>query len=910
MKFRRILTLVSIILILAGNLVLIAQGKKEKLQTAPGFSQELFDNFHYRAIGPTRQSGRFVDFAVPRQQPYTFYAATGSGGLWKTTNNGLTFTPIFDREKVFSIGDIEVAPSDPNIVWVGTGEANNSRSTYWGDGVYKSSDGGKTWQNMGLKDTHHIGRIVIHPENPDVVYVAALGHLYSENEERGLYKTIDGGKSWQKVLDVRVGERAVGVVDVAMDPSNPDILYAASYDRLRKPWNYQLGGPGSAIYKTTDGGKTWKKLERGLPGGILGRIGLAIYRKNPKIVFACVENANKPGLSPEERYREIVLGLPSRGMIDGEVYRSDDGGETWRKISPDGQSIGGAPGYYYGQIIVDPNDDQVVYVLSVSVLGTRDGGKTWNRRVFNFGGDNHALWIDPADSNHILLGYDHGMGISYDGGKNWYHPDFLPLAQFYAVGFDYSFPYRVAGGTQDNGSHLGPSTRPAGQPIRLEHWMTVGGGDGMYNVFDWKTNRYLYNESQFGVIQRVDLVTGERKNIQYQKAELRWNWCAPILVSRHNSDVIYHGANVLLKSPYRGEYWLEISPDLTSNDKSKLPQGKGGDGNIQYCTITTVDESPLIEGLLWVGTDDGLVWVTLDGGKNWKRVNDNIKGNPGYWVSRVVASNFDPGTAYVTFTGYRHDDFRPFIYRTTDYGETWHSITGDLPEGPVNVIREDHRNPELLFAGTDFGVYISPNGGRNWFKLQGNMPTQPVHDLQLHPRENDLIVATHGRGIFIADISVFQELNQEILSREIHLFNLEPKIRWTNRGSTHSSSLNYDGESEPEAVVINFYLKKKPSGEVKVKIYSGNLLISELKAQGRPGLNKILWNMTARRERTAEEKNQLQQLISRMAEAGLRTPVDLNYVYYPVKEGTYRVVLEVDGKTVSGLARILPDIWN
>ncbi|MGB9906360.1 MAG: VPS10 domain-containing protein [Candidatus Saccharicenans sp.] len=910
MSPKKFLAVFLIFFLATGFLVLGAQPKKAKAPAAPSFSESIFKSIKFRSIGPTRQSGRFVDFAVPAQRPYTFYAATASGGLWKTVNNGLTFEPIFDHEKVFSIGDIEVAPDNPDVIWVGTGEANNSRSTYWGDGVYKSLDGGRTWKNMGLNDSHHIGRIVIDPSDPDTVYVAALGHLYSENEERGLYKTTDGGLNWKKILDIKLDGRAIGVVEVALNPRNPQILYAATYDRLRKPWNYQLGGPGSGIYKSEDGGQTWKKLENGLPGGILGRIGLSVYPGNPRIVYACIENANKPGLSAADRYREIVLGWPSAGMIDGEVYRSDDGGESWKKISPEGQSIGGAPGYYYGQIIVDPNDDRVVYVLSVSVLGTRDGGRTWNRRVFDFGGDNHALWIDPANSDHMLLGYDHGMGITYDGGKNWYHPDFLPLAQFYAVGLDNSYPYRVAGGTQDNGSHLGPSTKPGGRPIRLEHWSTVGGGDGMYNVFDWKTNRYLYNESQFGAIQRVDLQTGERKSIRYNRPDLRWNWCAPILVSRHNSDVIYHGANILLKSPYRGEFWLEVSPDLTTNDKDKLPQGKGGDGNIQYCTITTIDESPLVEGLLWVGTDDGNVWLTRDGGKNWEKLNDKITGHPGYWVSRVTASNFNPATAYVTLTGFRHDDFRPFIFRTDDYGQTWTSISGNLTEGPVNVIREDFRQPRLLFVGTDFGVQLSLDGGQNWFKLKGNLPTQPVHDLQLHPRENDLVVATHGRGIFITDISWLQELNPEILNRDLHLFQVEPKIKWVDNDNGHSSSLNFDGESEPEAVVINYYLKSAISGEVKVKIYSGQLLLSELKAQGQAGFNQVLWNMTARRERTAEEKKQVQSMLTRMAGSGYRAQIDPDYVYFPVREGEYRVVVDAGGRQASGLIRILPDPRN
>ena len=686
--------------------------------TAQGLSPDVLKSITYRSIGPTRESGRFVDFAVSAQEPTTFYAATASGGLWKTVNNGITFEPIFDHENVFSIGDIAVAPSDPNIVWVGTGEANNSRSTYWGDGVYKSSDAGKSWKNMGLKESHHIGRVVIHPKNPEIVYVAALGHLYSENPERGLYKTTDGG-------------------------------------------------------------------------------------------------------------------------------------------------------------------------------------------------DDHALWIDPQNSLHMLLGYDHGMGITYDGGKNWYHPDQLPLAQFYAVGFDMSYPYHVAGGLQDNGSAMGPSTKRGGAPIRLEDWQDVGGGDGMYNVFDQNTNRFLYNESQFGPLQRIDLLTGERKGIAYQNKnqDLRWNWCAPILVSSHNSDVIYHAGNKLVKSAYRGEVWEEISPDLTTNDPSKLPTGKGGDGNIQHCTITTIDESPLEAGVLWAGTDDGNVWVTRDSGKNWTKLNEQIPGNPGYWVSRVAASAVNPGVAYVSYTGFRNDDFRPFVYKTIDYGQTWMSIAGNLPAEPVNVIREDPKNSNLLFVGTDFAVYVSVNDGLTWSRMKANMPTQPVHDLQIHPRENDLIVATHGRGIFIADISPLRELTSPVLTKDVHLFAIESKVRWVNNRNSHSSSTNFDGPSEPNGIVINYYLKTKIKGEIKVSVYSGNKLINELEAANEPGIQKVVWDMTVRRKRTEEEKKAVEERLRRFSAFGFRGRENPDYDFTPASSGEYRFVLQAGTLTLEGLASILRDYW-
>ncbi len=570
-------------------------------------------------------------------------------------------------------------------------------------------------------------------------------------------------------------------------------------------------------------------------------------------------------------------------------------------------------------------------MLSVGVIGTRDGGKNWTV-PFRFGGDNHALWIDPADPNHMLLGYDHGLGVTWDGGKNWHHPDFLPLAQLYAVDFDMSYPYRVAGGLQDNGSLLGPSTKRSsasggmfdfegaagaargGPPIRLEDWFTVGGGDGMYNVFDRRTNRYLYNESQFGSIQRLDLATMQAVGIGYQsqKPETRWNWCAPIHVSHHDSDTIYHCGNIVVMSTNRGDTWKEISPDLTTNDPAKLTvNGKGGDGNIQYCTITTFDESPLVPGLLWVGTDDGNVWMTKDNGLNWVKLNERIKGNPGYWVSRVAASPTDPGTAYVSYTGFRNDDFRPFIYKTTDYGQTWVSVVGDMAEGPVNVVREDPVNPDLLYAGTDFGVYVSLDGGGRWSKLKNNMPTQPVHDLKVQPREGDLIVATHGRGIFIADIGPLQELTPEVLARDFHLFRVKDKVRWETQDRRNSSSSNFAGESEPAGMVISYYLKQKPAGEVKVQVLKGNFLVNEIKGTAEVGLNSVVWNMNGRRERTPEEKKAMQERLKRLQEMGYqgRGGLDVNYASFTVQPGEYRFVLSVDGKTVATKASVLEDVW-
>ncbi|MCX6545251.1 MAG: hypothetical protein NTV05_12685 [Acidobacteria bacterium] len=936
---------------------------------AQALSPDLAKTFKFRSIGPSRQSGRFVDFAVPEKEPWTIYAATGSGGLWKSVNNGTSWEPIFDNEAVISIGDIAVSASDPKIVWVGTGEHTSSRSTYWGDGIYKSIDAGKTWVNMGLKNSQHIGRVLVDPKDPNIVYVAALGALYSQNDERGVYKTIDGGKTWTRSLEVKADGRMVGAADLAMDPVNSRILYAATYDKERKPWTFNLAGPGGGIYKTVDAGKTWTKLAGGLPGGMLGRIGIDIYKKNPLILYANIENGNKPGMSDADRLAELRAGKSSDGMIGEEVYRSDDGGKTWKKVNEklasgrgamptavaqapgDAQaqqppqparqgrggaaapaaaagtnvSIGGGPGYYYMQIRVDPNDAGHVYVLTVGVLESKDGGKTWTS-PFRFGGDNHAMWIDPANSNHMLLGYDHGMGITYDGGKNWYHPDELPLAQFYQVGFDYQMPYNVAGGLQDNGSVRGPSTKRSGGRIVFEDWQTVGGGDGMYNVTD-ANNRFLYNESQQGSISRVDLYTGESKGIRYADNTLRYAWTAPILLSPHDPATVYHGANVLLKSTNRGDTWTVVSPDLSNNDKTKLivppppAVGKGGDGNIQYQTITSIDESALVRDLLYVGTDDGNVWVSKDGGKNWTKLNDKIAGNPGYYVSRVIASRHAPGTAYVSYTGLRNDDFRAFLYKTTDFGATWASVTGNLPARSVNVVREDPYNPNLLFVGVDWGVYVSLDGGKNWTELKNGMPTQPVHDLQVHPREHELIVATHGRGIFITDISALEEMSGAVLGQDFYLFDVTSKVKWVTRRENVSASINYAGQSAPNGILINYYLKGPAQGDVVVKVMQGSWVLAETKGPNAAGINQVLWNMRGTLATAPGVTASAGGRGGRGGGAGAgglgggrggqQTP--LAYATFggnvPADAGEYVISVTAGGKTMTRKANILEDVW-
>ena len=917
---------------------------------AQSAASSIFDSVTFREIGPTAQGGRYVDYAVVESNPRVFYAATATGGLWKTENHGVSFTPVFDNQRDFAIGAVALAQSRPDTVYLGTGEANNSRSTYDGNGVYKSTDGGKSWTHSGLPNAGRIGRIVVHPKNPDVVLVAASGRLYSHNPDRGVYRSTDGGKTWAKTLDHKVDGREIGAIDIALDPANPNVLYAATYDKVRRPWTFGEGGPGSAIFKSTDGGSTWRQLANGLPTGMLGRIGLSIARSDPRTIYAVIENANARNakISPEERRKRITEGFGD-GSIGDEFYRSDDAGATWRKVAPSdppatapatqtaqgrgapaatppaqgggrgrGAFSGANPPYYYGQIRVDPRDKEHVYLLSVGVSHTTDGGKTWSS-PFGFGGDNHALWINPTDSNHLILGHDHGMGVSFDGGRTWLSPDNKPLAQFYAIGFDMERPYNVYGGLQDNGSVRGPSTMKGGGSIPFEAWYRVGGGDGFYNVVDPTDSRWLYNESQFGAIQRMDQSTGQGRSIRYARPQgqeaLRWNWSSPILLSPHNPEIVYHGANVLLRSTNRGDTWTEISPDLTKN----LPERQGGSGNIQYATITTIAESTVIPNVLWVGTDDGNVQVTRDGGKSWTNVSDKIGGHPGYWVSRVIASHHDAGTAYVTVTGYRHDDFKPLVWKTADYGATWTSIAGNLPNEAINVIREDDKNPNLLFVGTDFGVHGSLDGGKSWHRMRNGMTTNPVHDLAIHPRDQELIVGTHGRGLFIADISGLQPLTTDVLSSEAHLAPIVPVVPQVAGLRPYLASLNFEGESREAGMHINYYLRSAANG-VTVRVYDGARMIAETtSAPGKPGLNTVRWTMQSARPMTEAEQQAGGRGRGRGGAGfgGGRGGPSTGSPQFPVPAqgiaiaavppGEYRIVLSVGGREYAQTALILAE---
>lgn len=814
-------------------LIFFLGAKKAEKPGGTLLNESILNGLKWRCIGPANMGGRIDDLAVVESNAHIIYVATASGGVWKTTNNGVTWEPIFDDQITSTIGDVTVSPSNPDIVWVGTGEPNNRQSSSWGDGVYRSNDGGKTWKNMGLRDTHHIGRIVIHPSNPDIVYVAALGHLWGPNKERGLFRTTDGGKTWENVLYV---DENTGCVDVAMDPENPNTLYAATYQRRRRGWGFNGGGPGSGLYKTTDGGETWIRLtdgKHGLPTGIIGRIGIDIYRSNPSVVYAIIEHKQ------------------------GGVFRSEDKGLSWKKMS----STNPRP-MYYSQIRIDPNNDQRIWVLGASMYVSEDGGKNFRTDyVRNIHGDHHAMWINPDSSEHMIVGSDGGIYFSYDRGKTWDFINSLPIGQFYEIGYDMRKPYYIYGGLQDNGSWGGPSATWYRQGISNDEWIRIGGGDGFYTQVDPTDYTTIYAESQNGNLFRFDLKSGESKSIRPrpkdEKEVYRFNWNSPILISPHDAKTIYYGGNKLFISRDRGETWEETIDLTTHQDRNKLPlMGvlpdkntlSRHDGIAFYGDITTVSESPLKPGLLYVGTDDGNLQVSKDGGKTWKNVIKKVPGVPPLtYVSRVVASRYEEGTAYVTFDGHRNDDFKPYVFMTTDYGESWRNISSNLPlGGTVNVIREHHRNPNLLFVGTERGAYFSIDKGKKWVRFKGNLPIVPVDDIAIHPRENDLIFGTHGRSIWILDdIAPLEQLNDKVLQSPSFLFDMRPAVIFNPY--YHKGSLGHKvflAPNPPYGVIINYYLKEKPKEDVKIIIKdSEGRTVRELKGEKEAGINRITWDL-------------------------------------------------------------------
>jgi photosystem II stability/assembly factor-like uncharacterized protein len=787
-------------------------------------------NLQFRSIGPAIMGGRIDDIAVVESNPSIYYVGAATGGVWKTVNNGTTFEPIFDTQSNTSIGDIAIAPSDPNIIWVGTGEANNRQSSSWGDGIYRSLDGGKTWTNMGLRDTKHIGRVVVDSRDPNIVYVAALGHLWGPNKERGVFKTTDGGKTWSNVLFVN---EDTGVIDLAIDPQSPMTLYAAAYQRRRTPWGFNGGGPGSAVYRTVDGGANWTKLTKGLPEGTTGRIGLDVYRGNPNTVYALVENAK------------------------GGVFRSEDRGDNWRKVS----ELDSRP-MYYSQIRIDPNNDQRVWQLAANMYNSEDGGKTWvSNIVQRIHGDFHALWIDPANSNHVLAGSDGGLHASYDRGRTWDFINTIPLGQFYEVSMDSQKPFWVYGGLQDNGSWSGPSGTLNQEGITNDDWYRTGGGDGFYSVVDPTDPTVVYVESQNGSMSRLEMKTGERKSIKPEsrpgEKRYRFDWNSPIVISPFNNQTIYFEGNRVFKSTDRGNTWT-WSDDLTKDqDREKLPimgalpdknMLSRHDGQETFGQIVTFAESPIKEGLLYAGTDDGNLQISRDGNRTWKNITANIPGVPkNTYVSRIVPSRYAEGTAYLTLDGHRADDYSTYVFVTNDFGQSWKSIKSNLPAGvTARVIREHPRNQNLLFLGTEFGAYVSFDRGARWTRLQGNLPMVRVDDIQIHPRDNAMVLATHGRSIWVLDdLSPLERAADSVLASDIHLFDVAPATHFRLYGRKGNIGHKwFTAPNPPYGAVINYYLKDKPKDDVKITITnSTGTVVRELKGPKEAGLSRVVWDL-------------------------------------------------------------------
>lgn len=953
----------------------------------------LLKNFRWRAIGPASMGGRIDDIAVVESNPYIIYVGFATGGVWKTVNNGTTWDPIFETYSNASIGDIAVSQSDPNIVWVGTGEANNRQSASIGDGIYKSIDAGKTFVNMGLKDSQCIARIVIDPKDANIIYVAVLGHLFGPNAERGVYKTVDGGKTWTNVKFI---DEDTGFTDLVMDPADNKILYAASYQRRRTAWGFNGGGPGSGIWKTTDAGRTWKKLEgNGLPQGLLGRIGLDVSRSNPNVVYAQMEVGASAGTGGGEEQTAgpgesaptptPTLGVaaqptpgqtapptnPSSGQAQPQptpsptplpppdpkksgVWRSDDKGKTWRVVS----NTNNRP-MYYSQIRVDPKNEQIVYTGGAPFFKTIDGGKNFQVVQGIAHSDHHAIWINPQNDNQVIIGNDGGIDISYDQGATWEFVNTLPVGQFYAVAVDLRKPYNVYGGLQDNGSWGGPSQTRNAAGITNADWFRVGGGDGFYCAIDPTDPNIIYSESQNGAITRLDLKTGRTSFIRPRAAprprqasprtatgtattpptaagqtseprpaepvaqpappeqvasqpaatqtqagtpsqtpaqtqppipaqvpggfggfggfggvpptsnivpaptpgeQYRFNWDTPIHMSPHNPRTLYVGSNKLFKTVDRGETWT-ASPDLTKQiDRNKLPiMGVAGDkpmaskhdGLGNYGNITTVAESPVLPGVLWVGTDDGNIQLSRDGGATWNNMAKNIEGlGDTYQVSRVEPSHFDAATCYVSIDRHRMDDYKPYVFVTRDYGATWKSITNNLPFGHINVVREDLKNKNLLYVGSEFGMFISLDGGAQWKRFMSGLPMVPVDDILVHPRDNDLIIGTHGRSVYVLDdITPLQQLADKVTSSDVFLFDVRPGTQWLQDATLSRSTggaKNFRAVNPQAGTAISYYLKSAPAGDVKITISDvTGKVVRNITGTKETGLNRVAWNMRA-----------------------------------------------------------------
>jgi len=777
---------------------------------------KLLEPVEFRSIGPAMFGGRILDIEVDPRNVNHIYVGSADGGVWKTLNNGTTWTPISDGIANGSIGDIAISASNPDIIYLGTGENTSTRSAHYGDGVYKSTDAGKTWTHLGLKDSKRVGQIVIDPKNPDIVYVATMGFLYKEGGEKGIYKTTDGGKTWSQVLKGDNGN--TGFIDIVMDPKDSKVLYAASHDRLRRAWNIRENGAGAAIYKSTDSGKSWQKLAGGLPSGEnVGRIGLAVHPKDGKQVYAFFDMKGQGG--------------------GGQIWRSKDAGKTWER--PGSARLGG--GTYYSRIFLDPTNPEVIYAPNVNLMRSTDGGKTFQSVATRAHVDWHTVWVNPNDPNHVRCASDGGFYFTYDNFATMMRTDNLPISQFYAVSVDNALPYNIMGGTQDNGSWRGPSLTPNRMGIFNWHWRNILGGDGFYNLAHPNEPDIIFASSQFGGVNRVDLSNNQGRSIRPREQGQRANWMAPFMISPHAPDTIYWGGNKLHKSLNRGDSWRTISPDLTTNDPEKTR------GNVPHCTITTLDESRVKQGVLWVGTDDGNIWVSEDDGNKWTQVNTNISGAPEkYWVSRVHASPHDAATAFISYTGFREDDWTPYVWKTTDYGKTWTRIEG-LPNEQVSVIKQDAINPDLLYVGTESTIQVSIDGGTSWTRLTKGIPTVPVQDLVIQERESDLVLGTHGRGFFVADVTPYRQMTADIKAKPIHLYKPTRGLAYnfiSDMFEPYQGWMRYEGKNPAYGATIWYHLSTEPAEAPKIEILNiTGQVLATLNGSKTPGMNFVRWNM-------------------------------------------------------------------
>jgi photosystem II stability/assembly factor-like uncharacterized protein len=847
---------------------------------SPLVTAEHLRSLSWRSIGPANMGGRVSEIALVPGQAHTVFVGTATGGLFKTDNGGTTWSPVFDDQPVASIGSVAVAPSDSQIIYVGTGEGNGRNSSSWGNGIYKSLDGGASFTHTGLEDSRDIPRLAIHPRDPNLVYAAVMGHLWDASKERGLYRTTDGGKTWKPALQI---DENHGCIDVVLDPRNPDVVYAAMYARRRTAWSFQSGGFGDqgGIYKSSDGGRSFHRLTAGLPKKT-GRIGLALFAGDPNHVYAVIES-DQAGSS----------GIDQELSRAGGVFRTLDGGEHWERLN------GLAPrSFYFSKIVVDPRDENRLYVLGYGLGVSDDGGRTFLANGARLPhGDLHTLVVDPRDAAHLWLGTDGGVYESLDRARTWRYHRNLPIGEFYELGLGMDEPYTVCGGLQDNGCWCGPSRGrvsfgegegATGKKVMNEgneDWTFIWGGDGYYVQIDPRDPNIRYAESQQGYAGRVDLATGKITYLRPVTKEgtprLRFNWNSPLVLSRHDPGVVYLGGNRLFRIHGQDGASEAISPDLSARDVEKIiTEGSGAEN---HGTIVTLSESPLQQGLLWAGTDDGRVWVTRDEGKVW------AEGTPGLarlvpkgtYVSRIETSHFEPGAAIASFDGHRTGDNRPYVMETRDYGKSWQKVTGDLPErGPVRVVREDLENQRLLFAGTEFGAFLSLDRGRRWLPLRPDgFPAVQFHDLQIHPRDRDLVAATHGRSIYVLDdITGLEQLTPEVLRRPAVLLNPRPARGYymLGRGGMCGDD-QYGVASPPPQATFNYWVRERDRDGAKLTVKdSAGRLVRDLEGPAEAGLNRVSWDLTREREQRYDPPE--------AERAG-------QFVFVPA--GTYRVELKV-----------------